>query len=82
MRAASVCGETDDVPTALVLDYALARPRRLLAALAAAGIDAKLSETPLQAKNAELTESLPNLPRGTRDRTVRIAATELASMRF
>ena len=31
---------------------------------------------------AELTESLPNLPRGTRDRTVRIAATELASMRF
>jgi len=39
--------------TALVLDYAIARPRRLLAALAAAGIDAKLSETPLQAKNAD-----------------------------
>ncbi len=40
--------------TALVLDYALARPRRLLAALAVAGIDARLSETPLMAKSADL----------------------------
>ncbi len=41
-------------PTVLVLDYALARPRRLLAALAAIGIDARLTETPLAARLADV----------------------------
>jgi imidazoleglycerol phosphate synthase glutamine amidotransferase subunit HisH len=40
--------------SAVVLDYALARPRRLIAALAAANIDARLAETPLNAKTTDL----------------------------
>jgi glutamine amidotransferase len=37
-----------------VLDYALARPRRLLAALTAIGLDPKLTQLPLQAKGADV----------------------------
>lgn len=37
-----------------VLDYALARPRRLLAALTAIGLEPKLTESPLQAKGADV----------------------------
>ena len=39
--------------TTLVLDYALARPRRLMAALAAAGIEATFVDSPLMAKSAD-----------------------------
>ncbi len=39
--------------TTLVLDHPAARSRRLLAALQAAGIDARLSETPLDARRAD-----------------------------
>jgi glutamine amidotransferase len=39
--------------TTLVLDYAIARPRRLLAALTAAGIEARLTESPLEVKQAD-----------------------------
>jgi glutamine amidotransferase len=42
------------MPTVLVLDYALARPRRLLAALAAVGVEARLTETPLAARLADI----------------------------
>ena len=41
-------------PTVFVLDYALARPRRLMAALAAIGVDARLTETPLSARLADV----------------------------
>ncbi len=41
-------------PTVLVLDYAIARPRRLLAALAAVGIDARMTDTSLSARQADV----------------------------
>ncbi len=41
-------------PTVLVLDHPLARPRRLLAALAAIGVDARLTDTPLAARQADV----------------------------
>lgn len=42
------------MPSVFVLDYPIARPRRLMAALGAIGIEAKLTETPLQAKQADV----------------------------
>jgi glutamine amidotransferase len=42
------------VTAVLVLDYALARPRRLMAALAAVGFDPRLAESPHLAKGADL----------------------------
>jgi imidazoleglycerol phosphate synthase glutamine amidotransferase subunit HisH len=42
------------VSSVLVLDYPLARPRRLLAALAAVGVEARLTETPLAARQADI----------------------------
>jgi glutamine amidotransferase len=41
-------------PTVLVLDYAIARPRRLLAALQAVGVDARLTDTSLSARQADI----------------------------
>ena len=41
-------------PTVLVLDYAIARPRRLLAALAAIGVDARMTDTSLSARQADV----------------------------
>lgn len=46
--------DTAAVTVATVLDYALARPRRLLAALAAAGFDARLAEAPHLARTADV----------------------------
>lgn len=40
--------------TATVLDYGAARTRRLLAALRAAGVEARLADTPLMARSAEM----------------------------
>ncbi len=40
--------------SAIVLDYGAARTRRLLAALRAAGVDARLADTPLMARSAEV----------------------------
>ncbi len=37
-----------------MLDYALARPRRLMAALTAVGLDPRLTESPLMAKGADV----------------------------
>lgn len=45
---------TARVPSVVVLDYALARPRRLVAALAAVGLDAKLAEAPHMARTADV----------------------------
>jgi glutamine amidotransferase len=50
----TVTRETAAVPSFSVLDYALARPRRLLAALTAVGIDAKLAETLHLARTADV----------------------------
>ena len=41
-------------PTVLVLDYPIARTRRLLSALAAVGVDARLTDTPLGARAADV----------------------------
>lgn len=41
-------------PTVLVLDYPIARTRRLLSALAAIGVDARLTDTPLTARQADV----------------------------
>lgn len=41
-------------PTVLVLDYAIARPRRLLAALTAIGVDARMTDTSLSARQADI----------------------------
>lgn len=40
--------------TVLVLDYAIARTRRLLLALQAIGVDARLTDTPLTARQADI----------------------------
>ncbi len=41
-------------PTVLVLDYPIARTRRLLSALAAVGVEARLTATPLAARPADI----------------------------
>jgi imidazoleglycerol phosphate synthase glutamine amidotransferase subunit HisH len=41
-------------PAVLVLDYTLARSRRLLAALSAIGVDARLADSPLSARHADV----------------------------
>lgn len=46
--------DTAAVPSVVVLDYALARPRRLLAALATVGMDARLAEAPHMARTADV----------------------------
>ncbi len=42
------------MPTVLVLDYAIARTRRMLGALAAIGVDARVTDTPLMARQADV----------------------------
>lgn len=42
------------MPQVLVLDYPLARTRRLMGALASIGIDARLTDTPLSARQADV----------------------------
>jgi glutamine amidotransferase len=41
-------------PSVFVLDHGLARPRRLVSALAAIGVDARLTDTPLSARQADI----------------------------
>jgi glutamine amidotransferase len=41
-------------PSVFVLDYPIARPRRLMAALSSIGVEARLTESPLQAKQADV----------------------------
>ena len=42
------------MPSVYVLDYAIARTRRLMAALAAIGVDARVTDTPLMARQADV----------------------------
>jgi len=56
LRDVDAARESGDVPArnVMVLDYAIARPRRLLLALSAIGIDARVTDTPLSARQADV----------------------------